>query len=204
MRILLVVCDNDSYTHFFPQGAAYLASTLRASGFEVEIYNQDVHHYPDKHLTDYLDNNRFDFIGCGVIGGYYQYRKLLRVSEAVNRSKNRPFYILGGHGPSPDPEYFLRKTQADAVVIGEGEQTIVELLQAVAQHRSLRQVKGIAYRDGNDVVISDRLPVTGCFETRTVRVQISSCLCCPDGDVSLSVISVIEWTRVCGLGVTRP
>ena len=158
-RVLLVVYDNDSYIHWFPQGLAYIAAVLLEQGHEVEIYSQDVHHHPEAHLTDYLDRNRFDVIGVGVIAGYYQYRKLLALSEAINRSKQRPFYLLGGHGPSPEPEYFLRKTGADAVVLGEGEETTVALLDALAAQRPLGGVAGVAYRDGGAVVVNERRPL---------------------------------------------
>ena len=40
--------------------------------------------------------------------------------EAINASLNRPHFILGGHGPSADPEYFMNKMGADAVVVGTG------------------------------------------------------------------------------------
>ena len=120
MRILLVVYDNDSYVHWFPQGLAYVASVLRNQGYDVDVYSQDLHHWPDEHLTKYLDENVYDVIGISVIAGYYQYKKLLSLSAAVNRSKNRPTYVIGGYGPTPDPEYFMEKTGADVVVMGEG------------------------------------------------------------------------------------
>ena len=128
MRVLLVVYDNGSYVHDFPMGLAYIASALCQEGIDVDIYNQDQHHYPDEHLTEYLIKNRYDLVGVSVIGGYYQYKKLLSISAAVNSCPNKPFYIIGGHGPAPEPEYFLKKTRADAVVIGEGEITIVNLI----------------------------------------------------------------------------
>ncbi len=159
MKVLLVVYDNDSYIHWFPQGMAYIASALLQAGHDVEIYSQDKRHYPEEHLTFYLNHNKFDVICVGVIAGYYQYRKLLKISDAINKSRNRPFYVLGGHGPSPEPAYFLNKTQADAVVIGEGEITIVELLSAICNHRALNSVKGIAFRTGENVVINERRPL---------------------------------------------
>ena len=125
----------------------------------MEIYNQDVNHYPEEHLTEYLNENKFDVIGVGIIAGYYQYRKLLKISDAINKSRNRPFYILGGHGPSPEPEFFIKRTEGDAVVIGEGEITIVELLSAIRNHRPLDSVKGIAYRTGDKVIINERRPL---------------------------------------------
>jgi anaerobic magnesium-protoporphyrin IX monomethyl ester cyclase len=152
MRVLLIVYDNDSFIHWFPQGLAYIATYMRNAGHEVVIYNQDEHHYPESHLTEYLKNNRFDAIGVGVIAGYYQYRKLLKISEAINRVPHRPYYILGGHGPSPDPKYFLKKMGADFVVIGEGEITVVELLDALEHKKDLSSIAGIAYLDKEKLI----------------------------------------------------
>ncbi|MDD4979800.1 MAG: radical SAM protein [Candidatus Omnitrophica bacterium] len=159
MKVLLVAYDDDSYMHRLPQGLAYIAAVLIKEGHEVKIYNQDKFHYPDSHLTEYLDQNKFDIIGLGIVGGYYQYRKLLGLSQAINNSVNRPFYIIGGHGPSPEPEFYLKKTKADAVVIGEGEITVVELLDAVRHQQSLSKIKGIAYLDGDKAVINERRPL---------------------------------------------
>lgn len=159
MRVLLVVYDNDSFIHWFPQGLAYIAAVLLKEGYNVEIYNQDMNHYPDEHLTQYLNKNRFDVIGVSVIGGYYQYRKLLKISDAINKSNQRPFYIVGGHGPSPEPEYFLKKTQAEVCVIGEGEATVIELMDAIANKKPLAGIKGIAFRDGNKVKVNERRPL---------------------------------------------
>jgi len=156
LRILLVVYDNDSYIHWFPQGIAYIASMLKKSGFRVEIYNQDKNHYPEEHLTDYLDKEKFDVVGVGVIAGYYQYKKLLSISKAINNSKQRPFFIIGGHGPSPEPEYFLKKSNADIVVIGEGEETIIEVIDSLVKKKSFHAIKGIAFRDEAKFVVNER------------------------------------------------
>lgn len=159
MRVLLVVYDNQSYLSEFPIGLAYIASVLKKKGHEVEIYNQDIYHYTDTHLTEHLNGSKYDIVGVSVIGGYYQYRKLLSLSHAINNSKNRPFYIIGGHGPAPEPEYFLRKTEADAVCIGEGEETVVELINTLEAKRTLKNVLGIAYRDGENIIINERRPL---------------------------------------------
>lgn len=159
MRILLVVYDNTSYIHWFPQGLAYIAGVLIKEGHEVEVYSQDKFHYPDEYLTEYLNINHFDVVGVSTIAGYYQYRKLLKISEAINRSKKRPFYIIGGHGPSPESEFFLNKTKADVVVIGEGENTIVELLKAISNENCLADIKGIAFRDQGKIYINERRPL---------------------------------------------
>ncbi|MDY3203752.1 MAG: radical SAM protein [Arcobacter sp.] len=159
MRVLLITYDNESLIQWFPQGMAYIAATLLKYGHEVEIYEQDVHHYPESHLTKYLDENYFDIVGLSFIGGYYEYRKALKISEAINISKQRPYYIIGGFGPSPAPEYFLNKTQADALVKGEGEDTIIDLLNHLENKKDLKNVLGIAYRENNLVFINPPRPL---------------------------------------------
>lgn len=148
-----MVYDNDAYISWFPQGLAYIAAVLRKHGHQVTIYNQDVYHWPDEHLTDYLNEHPFDLVGIGIIAGYYQYRKLLKLSECINRSVNRPLFVLGGHGPSPEPEFFIKKTGADAIVIGEGERTIIDLVDTFSGERNLSDVDGVAFMDANGKLV---------------------------------------------------
>ncbi len=165
MRVLLVAYDNDSYIHNLPIGLLHIAAIIKQKGHEVELYNQDWHHYPDAHLTRYLDNNPFDIICLSVIGGYYQYHKLLSLSTAINQSKKRPFFIIGGHGPSPEPEYFLNKTQADMIVIGEGENTISEVLDHLEKKTDFSDVKGIAYQKNAETFVTPRRPLIQNLDT---------------------------------------
>lgn len=154
----MIVYDNDSYIHIFPMGVAALAAVLEKE-HEVDILHQDVERYPDSYITEYLDNHEFDMVGLSFTGGYYQYRKAVSISQAVNRSRKRPFYVLGGHGPSPEPAFFMRKTGADAVCIGEGEETVLELAKTLSERGDLRNVAGLAYRDGNEYRVNPRRPL---------------------------------------------
>jgi anaerobic magnesium-protoporphyrin IX monomethyl ester cyclase len=165
VKVLLVVYDNDSYIHWFPQGLAYVAAVLKKAGHQVYIYNQDKNHHPEEHLTSYLDENCFDVLGISITGGYYQYRKLLKLSAAISKSKNRPYYVIGGHGPAPEPAFFLQKTQSDVIAIGEGEVTVLELLDALGNPARLAEVQGIAWRNGEKVVVNERRPLITDIDT---------------------------------------
>ena len=150
MKILFVIYDNGSQTNDFPLGVAYLCSFLIKNGYkDITIYNQDIYHFPDEHLTDFLNNNHFDIVGIGIIGGYYQYKKLKLVCAAINKSKDRPILIIGGYGPAPEPQFFMEKTNADFCVIGEGELPLLDLLNEINGLKNYSTVKGIMYREGN-------------------------------------------------------
>jgi len=40
---------------------------------------------------------------------YYQYKKALKISKAVNRARVKPFYIIGGTGHRRSRNFSLRK-----------------------------------------------------------------------------------------------
>ena len=131
MKILFVVLDNENYIPHFPLGIAYLSSVLKRKGHQVDIFSQDVHHHTNERLLYVLDNKEYDFVGIGTIAGYFPYRKLLEMCKIINLSKNREKFklVLGGHMPSAEPKFFLTKTGADIVIVGEAEDTIVEIVE---------------------------------------------------------------------------
>ena len=130
LKVLFVVYDNGSYDNEFPMGVGALSAVLKQQGHEITIWNQDVHHYPDSSLTGFLDKNKFDVVILSLIAGYYQYQKMKNLSKAINISKQRPFYMMGGYGPTPEPEFFLKKSGCDVVCMGAGEITIKKLISS--------------------------------------------------------------------------
>lgn len=146
MKILLIVPDNGSYVSTFPLGIAYIAAVLRDRGDEVTIYSKDVYHYSGNHLTDFLNKNEFDIIGTGTCGGYYQYKEMKEIASAVNNSSKKHKFIIGGHLVTPEPEYFIKLFNADIIVLGEGEETMKELVTCYEKNIPIKDVKGISYR----------------------------------------------------------
>lgn len=160
MKVLLIVPDNDSYISTFPVGIAYIAAILQRRGDEVCIYNKDVYHYSGEHLTNYLNEHDFDVVGTGTCGGYRQYREMKNIAKAVRNSKKRHVFIVGGHLVTPEPEYFIRLLDSDYIVLGEGEETMSELMDKIERNESVANVKGIAYRDVNGkIYLNERRPV---------------------------------------------
>ena len=156
LRVLFVVYDNGSYDHVFPMGIGALSAILQRDGHDFEIWNQDMHHWPDDDLRIYLDENKFDVVVFSLIAGYYQYQKMKSLSKAINNSKQRPFYVMGGYGPTPEPEFFIKKSGCDAVCMGEGEVTISKLLEAIENKKSLENVPGIAWMENGKLRTTPR------------------------------------------------
>jgi radical SAM superfamily enzyme YgiQ (UPF0313 family) len=73
--------------------------------------------------------------------------------------------IAGNSVASSIPELLLRNTEVDIAVMGEGDVTIVELLEALMKGRSLDNIKGIAFLDGDSLVRSPQRELVSDLDT---------------------------------------
>jgi len=74
------------------------------------------------------------------------------------RPRLRSPFVFGGWHPTMAPQAVLAEPEADVVVVGELEETFAELLDALAAGRSLAGVRGLYYRDGNEVLSTGTRP----------------------------------------------
>jgi len=154
-RVLLIVHDIYQKHNNFPLGQAYLASVLKREGVDIEVYCQDVFHYPNDHLASLLQSKHFDIIGLGFLSARFK-ETVEPLCEVINQYKKDAWLVLGGHGPSPIPEYMLRTTGADVVAIGEAEKTVVDLVKCKVNKGNLSNIEGIAYRNGEQIYVNSR------------------------------------------------
>lgn len=154
-KVLFIVHDVYQDDNSFPSGIGYLAAVLKKNGTTVQVYSQDVFHYSNDELAVFLEKNTFDIIGLGFLAARFR-ETVLDLCRCINKHKKNAWLVLGGHGPSPIPDYILHATNADVVAIGEAEETIVDLVKCKLDHGDLAKVKGIAYRVGSDVHINER------------------------------------------------
>ncbi|MFA5937653.1 MAG: cobalamin-dependent protein, partial [Candidatus Paceibacterota bacterium] len=144
---LLIAYDNGSHIPFFPLNLAYICAAMEKNGWNVEISHQDIVHFPDERLTVKIEAGRYDLVGMGFVGGYWQYKRALSISAAVNKCRNRSTfkYVLGGHGPAAEPEYFLQKLGADHVIVGEAEEAILNLDKPIVWAPRIKNIDNLPW-----------------------------------------------------------
>ncbi|MFX1365060.1 MAG: TIGR04013 family B12-binding domain/radical SAM domain-containing protein [Promethearchaeota archaeon] len=88
-----------------------------------------------------------------VIGISFSTIQLFETYELIQKLKNqierRYFIIAGGSHPTGDP-FGTLKMGFDIVVVGEGEETIIELMQTIINNEDYSKIKGIAYLDNEN------------------------------------------------------
>jgi radical SAM superfamily enzyme YgiQ (UPF0313 family) len=110
------------------------------------VANHDVH-ILDMRIDQDLDTEliRFkpDIVGCSCVAANSHL-----VKQVLTRVKDfgpQIITVVGGHHPSLMPED-CNEAFIDIVVIGEGEETLYELVGACESKRNLEEIPGIAYR----------------------------------------------------------
>jgi len=160
-KVLFIIHDVYQDDNYLPIGVGYLVAVLRKRGVDVKVCCQDIFHYSNEEMADlFLKNEEYDLIGIGFLAARFK-ETIIGLCETVNKYKKNAWLVLGGHGPSAIPEYVLEKTNADLVMIGEGEETIIELLQSKLSDGNLSKIKGIAFQSKEGIKINEiRKPVS--------------------------------------------
>ena len=144
-----------NFQYIPPFGMAYISAAIKRAGWNLEILN--LNHLAGsmvRTLSERLDSARYDFVLTGNNAmGYWTARTIL---DTARRHPSRPRLILGGPLITTEPEVIFNDLRPDFGVIGEGEETIVELLAALCDGRSVDKVRGLVMTGGDGQAISRR------------------------------------------------
>ena len=153
-----------------PLGLAYLAAAVRKAGHEVKIIDAAASHCKPPDLVRELKKENYDIIGITLMTPMYLCA--MEVVRSIKKVDKKIKIIVGGPHVTVTPEETLRNNRdIDYAVLGEGEYTVVELIDAIKSSKeNLSEIRGIAFFDKreNKVVITaprpfephiDRLPL---------------------------------------------
>jgi radical SAM superfamily enzyme YgiQ (UPF0313 family) len=172
-------------------GTILLSTILKNKGYNSKTFIEDISE------PDWKELEKADVIGISSITSTAP--RAFQLAEKF-RSKGIPI-IMGGPHSTFLPEESLR--HSDFVIRGEGEDTILELIEHFESGKSLKEIQGLSYREG-DVIIHnpDRplirdldsgpipdLNVVHNWQKRTV-IPIATSRGCPFGCKFCSVIQM--------------
>ena len=129
-----------------PLSIAYLAGALRDDGHRVQLIDNAVENLS---LEEIISRVRDSDI-VGVTSTTPTFSTAVRYIEAIKSELPNVFVIAGGVHVSFMPDEALKKG-ADAVCIGEGERTIVELAERIERGGDMADLRGICYREGERI-----------------------------------------------------
>ncbi|MDO8535332.1 MAG: radical SAM protein, partial [Xanthobacteraceae bacterium] len=140
-----------------PLGTLYVAACLLQAGHEVKFLNGAFL----AHAEILRQVGEFQPDVAGIYSTTFGWPKALKTAADLKRRDPRLFICVGGPYPIAAPERCLMDAgeNIDAVVTGEGEQTLVEMLARLESGRGLSGVAGVMFRHGAEIVQNPPRPL---------------------------------------------
>lgn len=151
-NVLLLIPRYFSYGfdghYVMPMGTLYVSAYLKQSGV-ANVFTLNLNHCQGEEmdiLADVINSENIDIVGFGGLSGEYQ--DMARMAHYVRTIKPDITLMMGGGIVTSDPETaMLAIPEIDYGMIGEGELTIVELVDALTHDKDLHEVDGLIFRD---------------------------------------------------------
>ncbi len=133
-----------------PIGLAYVASALKRAGWDFDLLDLDACPYSPRQVAAFLKRGSYDLVAMGCIVTGYKYVKTL--AAQARQANPRTTVVVGNTVASSIPEILLTHTEADIAVLGEGDQTLAEVIACLARGGELDSVAGIVYRRKGELI----------------------------------------------------
>ena len=133
-----------------PLNLMYLASSLEKESYSVKIIDDDLKQQGYENVAKQIEKINPPLVG--VTAGTSTIRSALKYLEQIKKLLPDILTVIGGPHTTFMPYETLKDAEyLDVVVMGEGEETIVELADYIMKNnRPLDDIKGIVYRDSSD------------------------------------------------------
>jgi len=146
---------NTDVLHVPPYGILYVGSSLKRAG-----YNVVLHHIPSSLIREEarkIADEKPLFAGFSVFTGFPASASV-KMSEMLKAINPDIPIVWGGVHPSAMPEQCLKEKSIDYVVMGEGEETAVELAECIEKCSGFSDIKGLGWKHEGRIFINPPRP----------------------------------------------
>lgn len=139
-----------------PLGTLYVATRMREAGHDVKFFNGAF--MPHEELISGVTGYAPDFIG--IYSTTFGWKQAVRTAADLKRNLGNIHITVGGPHATAVKEMCLKDSEdIDSVVIGEGEITVIEILDRIAASKDLHGVKGAAFRENGKIAANPPRPL---------------------------------------------
>lgn len=158
MRVLFLkprIALTEKGNMFPPLNLLYLATILKKKGIEVKILDQQAKRIKQEQMMNIIRNFKPEVVCVGSMTPeiFSAYNDI----DVIKKNFPEIRIILGGtHISSVTERTMEENPNVDIGVIGEGENVIYPLIKAIEEKKSLKGIKGVAYRNKKEIMINPR------------------------------------------------
>jgi anaerobic magnesium-protoporphyrin IX monomethyl ester cyclase len=159
-NLLLIVpkyetTEKKDYTYWFPLSLGYVVASLKKNGYKVDCLN--LNHFDGKiknNINAWLDKKKYDFVLTG--GMVMNYAPVKLVIDTAKSHCSQPKIILGGTIITATMEIIFKDLKPDFGIIGEAEETLIELFKSLENNKDLKKVAGIVYLENGEMIFTGK------------------------------------------------
>jgi len=139
-----------------PLGTLSVAAAMQRAGHEVEFLNGAF--LTREEILRAVEAVKPEFVG--IYSTAFGWPKAKQAAAEIKKILPGVFITVGGPYPIAAREDCLRDCRwIDAVVTGEGEETVVELLERLSTQVSFAGVAGLVFREGKQIIVNEPRPL---------------------------------------------
>lgn len=126
----------------FPIGLGIIASVLKSNHYDFTVYDSYISGSAD-HFLQAVSDQKTDIVMMSGFVGNYNYSFSKNICKRIKEVSPDTIVIIGGPMATTMPQPLSANSDLDFIVVGEGENTIIELLDAIRNNGDVGKVKGV-------------------------------------------------------------
>lgn len=138
-----------------PLGLGYLASVLRNSGYSVRIVDGGLYNSFESFEADLVKEQ---CAVAGITATTPVFENAKKTARALRNAFPEIKIVIGGSHVTALPKETLSCEYFDIGIVGEGEETLLELVAELTRNSqtNLDKIKGIAFKENGKVAVNER------------------------------------------------
>ena len=144
-------------------GIGYIAAVLEQNNYDVDVLDSSALELSYDEISEEMLKRNPDIVSISALTPTIG--AALDAADKIKNVKPDTIVVLGGYHPTFEYENLLKEEESiDVIVRGEGEYTMLELVQKIESGGDLKDVQGLAFIDDTSedktiIVTPDRPPI---------------------------------------------
>lgn len=142
-----------------PLGLLYLGTVLQERGHDVKIIDNAKARSSVERVAEQAKRENPEVVGISALTT--PFKQAIKIAKTIKERDPAVKIVFGNYHATFEYERLLKNyCFVECVVLGEGEQTFLELINVMEKNEKIKDVKGIAFRNNDEVVKTPSRPFT--------------------------------------------
>jgi anaerobic magnesium-protoporphyrin IX monomethyl ester cyclase len=157
-NILFINPCYEGSTSDFSCGLLSIGSYLETKGYKINLL------FSSENLEDidlYLDEKT---IYIGISAMTVQIPEALKVIKYVKEKNKKVKIVFGGYHSTLFPEQTIKHEMVDFAIVGDAEETCLELTKALEGKKEIKDIKGLVWKKDGKIIFNEKRDFTNNLE----------------------------------------